>query len=120
MSFWRRMRYAAGALAVIGLVGIAATVAHVEKSCVSHQPTPAVSSDFTITDAGYARFQGDSFLTFPEWYIVHAYNDLAGVTARSSESAFDYLASIREFWSSLCGATRQASASGGRPAPTRK
>ena len=69
-------------------------------------------SDFAITDAGYARFQGDSFLTFPEWYIVHAYNDLAGVTARSSESAFDYLASIRGFWTSLCGATRQASESG--------
>jgi hypothetical protein len=109
MSFWRRT---ASALAVIGCVGIAATVVGVEKSCVSHQPTPAVSSDFGITDQGYARFQGDSFLTFPEWYIVHAYNDLAGVTARSSESGFDYLASIRGFWTSLCGATRQASASG--------
>jgi len=112
MSFWRRALYATGVLAVIGCVGIAATVVGVEKSCVSHQPTPAVSSDFAITDTGYARFQGDSFLTFPEWYIVHAYNDLAGVTARSSESGFDYLASIRGFWTSLCGATRQASASG--------
>ena len=112
MSFWRRTLYTAGVLAVIGCVGIAATVVGVEKSCVSHQPTPAVSSDFAITDQGYARFQGDSFLTFPEWYIVHAYHDLAGVTAQSSESGFDYLASIRGFWSSLCGATRQASASG--------
>jgi hypothetical protein len=112
MSFWRKTLYAAGVLAVIGCVGIAATVVGVAKSCVSHQPTPAVSSDFAIADQGYARFQGDSFLTFPEWYIVHAYHDLAGVTAQSSESGFDYLASIRGFWSSLCGATRQASASG--------
>jgi hypothetical protein len=112
MRFWRRARNAAGVLAVIGCVGIAATVFRVEKSCVSHQPIPAVRSDFAISDAGYARFQGDSFLTFPEWYIVHAYHDLADVTARSSESDFDYLASIRGFWSSLCGATRQASASG--------
>jgi hypothetical protein len=112
MRFWRRTRYAAGVLAVIGCVGVAATVVGVEKSCVSHQPTPAVRSDFAITDAGYARFQGDSFLTFPEWYIVHAYNDLAGVTAQSSESGFDYLASIRGFWTGLCGATRQASVSG--------
>jgi hypothetical protein len=112
MSFWRRTLYVAGVLAVIGCVGIAATVVGVEKSCVSHQPTPTVSSDFAITDQGYARFQGDSFLTFPEWYIVHAYHDLADVTAQSSESGFDYLASIRGFWSSLCGATRQASASG--------
>jgi hypothetical protein len=112
MRFWRKTRYAAGVLAVIGCVAVAATVVGVEKSCVSHKPTPAVRSDFAITDAGYARFQGDSFLTFPEWYIVHAYNDLAGVTAQSSESGFDYLASIRGFWTGLCGATRQASVSG--------
>jgi hypothetical protein len=112
MRFWRRTLYAAGALAVIFCVGVAATVVGVEKSCVSRKPAPAVRSDFAITDEGYSRFQGDSFLTFPEWYIVHAYNDLAGVTAQSSESGFDYLASIRGFWSSLCGATRQASVSG--------
>jgi hypothetical protein len=112
MSFWRKALVAAGALAATGCIGIAVTVVGVEKSCVSHLPTPVVSSDFTITDPGYARPQGDSFLTFPEWYIVHAYTDLAGVTARSSESGFDYLASIKGFWTSLCGATLQASTSG--------
>jgi len=112
MSFWRKTLAAIGALAVLGAIGIAATVASVEKSCVADTPTPKINSDFAITDEGYVRQQGDSFLTFPEWYIVHAYNDLAGVTARASESDFDYLASIRGFWSSLCGATRQASSSG--------
>jgi hypothetical protein len=112
MSLLRRALYAAGALIVIGAIGIGGTILGVEKSCVSPLPTPSVSSDFAITDQGYARPQGDSFLTFPEWYIVHAYTDLAGVTAQSSESGFDYLASIRGFWSSLCGATRQASTSG--------
>jgi hypothetical protein len=112
MSLLRKTLYGAGAFAALGCIGIAGTIVGVEKSCVSHMPTPVVSSDFAITDEGYARLQGDSFLTFPEWYIVHAYNDLAGVTARSSESDFDYLASIRGFWTSLCGATRQASASG--------
>ena len=112
MSFPRKTLVAAGALVAIGGVGIAATVVGVERSCVSDMAAPAISSDFAITDEGYARSQGDSFLTFPEWYIVHAYNDLAGVTARSSESGFDYLASIRGFWTSLCGATRHASDSG--------
>jgi len=112
MSFWRKTLYTVGALAVLGAVGIAGTIAGVEKFCVADGPTPTIGSDFGITDKGYARQQGDSFLTFPEWYIVHAYNDLAGVTAKTSESDFDYLASIRGFWSSLCGATRQASTSG--------
>lgn len=112
MSWLRKALYTAGAFIVVGAIGIGGTVMSVEKSCVSPLPVPAVNSDFAITDQGYARPQGDSFLTFPEWYIVHAYTDLAGVTAQSSESGFDYLASIRGFWSSLCGATRQASTSG--------
>jgi hypothetical protein len=112
MSFVRKILVAVGALVAISGVAIAATVVGVEKSCVSDVAAPTISSDFAITDQGYARSLGDSFLTFPEWYIVHAYNDLAGVTARSSESGFDYLASIRGFWTSLCGATRQASMSG--------
>jgi hypothetical protein len=112
MSRWRKTLYAAGALVALGIVGIAGTVFGVEKSCVSAMPTPVVRSDFAITDDGYARPQGDSFLTFPEWYIVHAYNDLAGVTARASESDFNYLTSIRGFWTSLCGATLKASMSG--------
>jgi len=112
MSLLRKILYVAGALTGLACIGVAATVVGVERSCVSPIPGPSVHSDFTIHDDGYARAQGDSFLTFPEWYIVHAYADLAGVTARSSESDFDYLASITGFWSSLCGATRQASLSG--------
>lgn len=112
MSFLRKALYTLGALVLAGGLGIAGTVIGVERSCVSKLPPPAVTSAFDISDDGYARAQGDSFLTFPEWYIVHAYNDLSGVTARSSESDFDYLASIRGFWSSLCHATLQASQSG--------
>jgi hypothetical protein len=112
MSFMRKTLYAVGALAALAAIGVTATIIGVEKYCVADRPTPVITSDFGITDEGYKRQQGDTFLTFPEWYIVHAYNDLAGVTARSSESDFDYLASVRGFWSSLCGATRQASTSG--------
>jgi hypothetical protein len=112
MRLLRKTLYAAGALAVIAAIGVIATIAGVEKYCVADGPTPFIKSDFGIADQGYARAQGDSFLTFPEWYIVHAYTDLAGVTGETSESDFDYLASIKGFWTSLCDATRQASRSG--------
>ncbi len=84
-------------------------VIYVERSCVA-APSPQVApaSSFKIGDGDYRRAEGDSFLSYPEWYIVHAYTDLAGVTSQSSESAFDYLASIRQFWSSLCRATEVA------------
>jgi hypothetical protein len=108
----RKFVIAAGILVAAAGAGAALTVAEVETSCVADLPSTSAHSDFAINDDGYARAQGDSFLTFPEWYIVHAYNDLAGVAERRSESDFRYLSSIRGFWSSLCRATRQASAAG--------
>lgn len=116
MKLLRKTLYILAALGILAAIGIVATVARVEKYCVAAGPAPAVTSDFGIADDGYARAQGDSFLTFPEWYIVHAYSDLAGMTEKASESEFDYLASIGGFWTTLCEATRQASYSG--PAST--
>jgi hypothetical protein len=112
MSLWRTTLRLVGALAIVGALAVTGTIIRVETSCVADLPATAAPSDFAIRDDGYARAQGDSFLTFTEWYIVHAYNDLAGVTEHASESDFHYLASIRGFWSSLCRATRQASAAG--------
>ena len=112
MSALRKALYALGAFAAVAAIGIGGTILRFEKVCVADKPPPAVASSFGITDPGYQRAQGDSFLTFPEWYIVHAYNDLTGVTAQSSESDFHYLASIRGFWSSLCSATQRASTTG--------
>ena len=100
-----------GAIALAVLICIcAAPIAYVETSC--REPTTSVAADpspYQIEDPGYRRAEGDSYLTYPEWYIVHAYTDLAGVTRQSSESAFDYSASIAGFWHSLCRSTRAAS-----------
>lgn len=96
------------AIATAGFAGLCALPAiYVETSCVAPVSSrrPLENSAFAIADPGYRRAEGDSFLTFPEWYIVHAYADLAGVTRQSSESAFDYLASIAGFWRALCRAT---------------
>ncbi|UFZ03196.1 hypothetical protein LQG66_28745 [Bradyrhizobium ontarionense] len=112
MSLRRKALYLVGAIVAAAAVGIATTVISVETVCVADVPTPIVTSEFGITDPGYARAQGDSFLTFPEWYIVHAYSDLAAVTGQASESDFHYLSSIAGFWRSLCRATRQAAGSG--------
>jgi hypothetical protein len=86
----------------------AAPLIYIETSCRSDSQAPAPASAFGLPDAGYRRAEGDSFLTFPEWYIVYAYDDLAAVTRQSSESAFDYMGSVAGFWRSLCGATKAA------------
>lgn len=54
----------------------------------------------------------DSYLTYPEWSIVHAYEDFAGVTRDRGESGFHYLESITNYWTSLCRLSALASAKG--------
>ncbi|WP_158814524.1 hypothetical protein [Methylocapsa sp. S129] len=102
------MKWLRRALAALGIVVIlcAAPIAYVETRCEATPDLPSAEANpFNLTEQGYRRAEGDSYLTYPEWYIVHAYTDLAGVTRQSSESAFDYIASVTGFWRSLCRAT---------------
>ncbi len=93
-------------VALLVLIVLAATpIVYVETRCRPSGPPLAETASFAVTEPNYRRAEGDSYLTYPEWYIVHAYTDLAGVTRQSSESHFDYLASIGGFWRSLCRGT---------------
>jgi hypothetical protein len=58
------------------------------------------------------RDEIDTYLTYPEWGIVFAYDDLAAVARRSSESDFGYFGRIRQFWTSMCAVKRIASSRG--------
>lgn len=105
----RRIALFVGATILVFAAICAWKIAYVQYGCTPAGSTTASVNNFGIDDPKYARAEGDSFLTYPEWYIVYAYSDLAGVTRASSESSFDYLRSISGFWSSLCGARRASS-----------
>ena len=62
------------------------------------------------------RREADSYLSFPEWHIVYAYEDLAGVLRRGDESDFAYGQQIAGFWRNLCRLTGVVTARG--PVPT--
>ncbi len=102
------------ALALLVVVALcAAPILWVETSCHgAGLRAPEARLDGLDAEPGYRRAEGDSFLTFPEWNIVYAYADLAGVTKQRSESHFDYLESVGGFWRSLCTATAAASGVG--------
>jgi len=106
LAFWSLCTIAVAAF----LSGI--PVVTVETQCTASPQPQTTDKGFDINIAGYRRAEGDSYLTFPEWYIVYAYDDLAGVTRQSSESGFDYVQSIWGFWTSLCGSTATAGAIG--------
>ena len=54
-----------------------------------------------------------TFTTYPEWHIVHAYEDYARVIAKADPHDFGYFQAIRGFWSSLCPLTELADQHGG-------
>ncbi len=100
-------------IALVLALGALTPVVGIETACwrpVSGDAHPL--SPVGITDAGYQRPETNSVLSYPEWYIVYAYQDLAGVLRIHDEQAFDYVGSVAGYWTSFCGVNRVASAQG--------
>ena len=72
-----------------------------------------------IADAKYVRAQANSYLTYPQWHIVYAYEGLAKILETDDEYAFDYLDSIGGFWRSFCKLNQTANVHGGGDFNTR-
>ncbi|MBF9044193.1 hypothetical protein HKCCE4037_12695 [Rhodobacterales bacterium HKCCE4037] len=60
--------------------------------------------------SGETRPEIRTLLTYPEWHIVHAYDDYAEVIDQGDPHDFGYLRAVAGYWTSLCTLTR---ASGG-------
>ncbi|MCB1447538.1 MAG: hypothetical protein KDJ87_17560 [Rhizobiaceae bacterium] len=99
------------------VLGLAAPVAYVELAC--HAPVTASPYSPILTDPNDRRPEAATYLTYPEWHIVYAYDGLADVLRSSDESEFDYGSSIWRFWESTCALTRVADAHGGADRDTR-
>jgi hypothetical protein len=112
-----RARCALGGLAaaVIVILVVSVTIGVTETVCRGGVITDAPADDakwHTVLSTDEVRNEVDSYLTYPEWAIVYAYDDFAAVVRRGSESDFRYLDSIRSFWTSLCAVKRIASSHG--------
>ena len=86
------------AFALVAL--LLAPVGYAEIAC----QRPATASGYTpiITDPAWQRAESRTLMTYPEWHIVHAYDDYAKVIATGDPHDFGYVRAIRGFWSSLC------------------
>lgn len=73
-----------------------------------------------ITDPGQQRPESRTLMTYPEWHIVHAYEDYATVIATGDPHQFSYLKSIWGFWDSLCSLSRETGSHGGFDGPTKQ
>ncbi len=102
---------------VVALLLLLTPVAYVELACrgdARAQPYEAV-----ITDPAFVRREANTYLTYPEWHIVYAYDGLAEALRTGDEHAFAYASSVAGFWRSTCALTRVADEHGGADAATR-
>jgi hypothetical protein len=108
----RLWRWTKRGLIAIGVLLILALlpVVWVETSCYSKETVP--NSFQSRLPKQFQREEVNSYLTYPEWSIVHAYQDLVAVAYRSSESDFDYASYTAGYWQSLCHIVGYASARG--------
>jgi hypothetical protein len=90
------------------IVAVLIPVVFTETVCTT--PVDAQAEPFkSVLDPADRQEEVDTYLTYPEWSIVHAYEDFAAVTRQGSESDFGYFGSIRSYWSNLCRIRRIAS-----------
>ena len=60
----------------------------------------AVSDDLSLTPREHRRPADQTYLTFPEWFLVHSPNEFARFTAEHSPSRFPFLGHVEHLWSS--------------------
>lgn len=98
-------------------VGLLLPVGYVEMACI-RQP---VEAEYTaLLPEEHHRPESRTLLTYPEWHIVHAYDDYAKVIAEGDPHEFGFIRAIRGFWSSLCELSYASAEHGGFPDETKQ
>ena len=100
-------------LVLLLVFGLLSPVAYVELAC---RGEPVAVASGAILPPEHRRPGSNTLLTYPEWHIVHAYEDYAAVIRTGDPHDFRYLSAIGGFWSSLCALTGRSAAMGG-PSP---
>lgn len=113
---WRVIRGALLALVLVALV-LVAPIAYVETAC---RGTPVANTYTALLPPEDHRPEARTLMTYPEWHIVHAYDDYAKVIATEDPHDYGYLRAITGYWSSLCALTEQSAAHGGVDTPTKQ
>jgi hypothetical protein len=117
MRFLRKLFKGAILLLVLLLIGLAAPIGYVEFAC-REEIRPNEYKPL-IADAAFRRQEANTYLTYPEWHIVYAYDGLAETLKKGDEYEFPYFSSVLGFWSSTCQLMKVADDHGGADQQTR-
>jgi hypothetical protein len=71
-----------------------------------HIAPPQERRQATADIQGYSRPEDDTYLSYPEWYIVWSYQEKADFQEHHLPSRFPYFAAVRQYWNSYCCISR--------------
>jgi hypothetical protein len=108
---WRWIKRAI-ILLVILVIGLLAPVGYNELACRGDVKDEAFTPQIETAEH---RDESATYLTYPEWHIVFAYDDYAKVLEDGNPHKYGYFRSISGFWSALCNLTETADNHGGAP-----
>lgn len=113
---FRKLLWLVGALVLL-ILCLLAPVGYVELAC---RPDIRADDYRPILAEADRRPEARTLLTYPEWHIVHAYDDYARVITDGDPHDYGYFASIGGFWSSLCALSGETGDHGGFPWETKQ
>jgi hypothetical protein len=103
--------------ALLLIIGLASPIGYVELFCRADVRPNEYKP--LIADAAFQRPEANTYLTYPEWHIVYAYDGLAETMKTGDEYRFPYFTSVAGFWSSTCRLMQVADDHGGADQQTR-
>ncbi|MEM7178453.1 MAG: hypothetical protein AAF503_12195 [Pseudomonadota bacterium] len=87
----------------ICLIGLALPVIHTETMCRSHaEPEPYTA----LLAPEHQRPETRTLMTYPEWHIVHAYQDYGEVLRTGDPHDYGFLRGVNGFWSAVCSLSK--------------
>lgn len=108
----RLLRWLLRGLLVLALLVLAllAPVGYTELAC---RPQGQAQPHASLLPEADHRPESRMLMTYPEWHIVHAYDDYARVIQDQDPHDYGFLRGIGGFWSSLCALSRASGPHGG-------
>ena len=97
--------------------GLLLPVGYVELACIRE---PAKADYTPLLAAEHHRAESRTLLTYPEWHIVHAYDDYAEVISDGDPHEYGFVSAIKGFWGSLCELSYASADHGGMSAETKQ
>jgi hypothetical protein len=99
----------AGGLGIV-ILGLAAPIAWTEATCRGSAVPQTAPQHLTAEKD--QRLEARTYLTYPEWHVVYAYEELGKVLATGDPHDFAYWPAIKGFWSTLCAVSEEADSLG--------